>query len=88
MPETPAACKTRIREAVAATAEKGLDHAVTEIEGALVTAWLLERKGKFAPRALPSFVQSVETALRKIAPPPPKKIKFDAPLRRIMPMAE
>ena len=88
MPETPAACKTRIRDAVAAAAEKGLDHAVTEIEGALVTAWLLERKGKLAPRAIPSFIQSVETALKKLAPPPPKKIKFDAPLRKILPLAE
>ncbi len=88
MPETPSQAKARVREAVAAVPEKGLDFAVGEVEQALVSAWRLERQGRIAPRDVPGLVQLVESYLRKIAPPPPKKVKFSDPLPRILPLSE
>jgi hypothetical protein len=37
---------------------------------------------------VPDFVDSVVNALKKLAPPPPKKVKFSDPLRKILPLAE
>ncbi len=88
MPETPASVKTRIRDAAAAVAEKGLDAAVVEIERALVEGWILERKGAIGPRSVPGFLDAVVSALKKLAPPPPKKVKFSDPLRKVLPLAE
>lgn len=88
MPPSPAKCKTRVREAVAGAGTQGLDRAVAEVEAALVEAWQLERQGKLAPRDVPAFVEAVQSALKKIAPPPPKKVKFSDPLRKILPLAE
>ncbi len=88
MPETPASVKTRVRDAAAAVGEKGLDATVVEIERALVEGWILERKGALGPRSVPGFVDAVVSALKKLAPPPPKKVKFSDPLRRILPLAE
>jgi len=88
MPETPANVKTRIRDAAAAAPEKGLDAAVVEIERALVEGWVLERKGAIGPRSVPGFADAVVSALKKLAPPPPRKVKFSDPLRRILPLAE
>lgn len=88
MPDTPAAVKTRLREAVAQAAAQGLDQTVRDVESALAAAWLLERQGTLEPRAVPDFVAAVESALRKIAPPPPRKIKFSDPLRKILPLSE
>ena len=88
MAVTPANVKTRIREAVGSLAEKGLDVIVPQIESALVEAWLMERRGVMAPRDVPDFVESVVTALKKLAPPPPKKVKFSEPLRKIFPMSQ
>ena len=88
MQETPANVKTRVRDAAAAVAEKGLDATVIEIERALVEGWILERKGAIAPRTLPGFVDAVVSALKKLAPPPPKKVKFSDPLRKILPLSE
>jgi hypothetical protein len=88
MPDTPTAVKTRLREAVAQAAAQGLDRTVEEIESALVSAWLLERRGALEPRDVPDFVAAVESALRRIAPPPPRKVKFSEPLRKILPLSE
>jgi hypothetical protein len=88
MPDTPASVKTRLREAVAQAAAQGLDRTVRDIESALAAAWLLERQGTLEPRAVPDFVAAAESALRKIAPPPPRKIKFSEPLRKILPLSE
>ncbi len=88
MLESIAKVKTRVREAAADAPAKGLDWAVAQIEEALASAWLLERRGDVAPKAVPEAVFSVEAALRKLAPPPPKKVKFSAPLRRILPLSE
>ncbi len=85
--DTPANAKTRLRDAAAAAAQ-GLDRAVAEIEASLVSAWLLERKGTLPPRNVPGFVDAAVSALRKIAPPPPKKVKFSDPIRRILPLGE
>lgn len=88
MLETPANAKTQIREAVAAIGEKGLDATVVAVEDALAQAWLMERRGVMSPREVPDFVDAVINALKKLAPPPPKKIKFSEPLRKILPLAE
>ncbi len=88
MAETPAQAKTRIREAAAAAPAKGLDHAVSEIESALASLWLLERQGTPAPRSIPDVVKGLASTLKSIAPPPPKKVKFSDPLRKILPLAD
>jgi hypothetical protein len=88
MSDTVAAAKTRIREAVAVLADKGLDAVVAEVEAALVQAWSLERRGVFGPREVPGFIDAVLSHLKKLAPPPPKKVKFSDPLRKILPLAE
>src|SRR6185436_15495048 len=87
MLETPANAKTQIREAVAAVGEKGLDATVVAVEDALVQAWLMQRRGVLGAREVPDFVDSVVNALKKLAPPPPKKVKFSEPLRKILPLA-
>jgi len=88
MLETPANAKTQIREAVAAVGAKGLDATVVAVEDALVQAWLMQRRGVLGARDVPDFVDAVVSALKKIAPPPPKKVKFSEPLRKILPLAE
>ena len=88
MLETPANAKTQIREAVAAISSKGLDATVLAVEDALVQAWLMQRRGVLGARDVPDFVDSVVNVLKKIAPPPPKKVKFSEPLRKILPLAE
>ena len=88
MLETPANAKTQIREAVADVAAKGLDATIIAVEDALVQAWLMQRRGVLGAREVPDFVDAVINALKKLAPPPPKKIKFSDPLRKIMPLAE
>ncbi|HLF92138.1 MAG TPA: hypothetical protein VJB14_01645 [Planctomycetota bacterium] len=88
MIETPANVKTHVREAIAVTSTKGLDATVAAVEEALVAAWLLERRGVLGTRDVPDVVDAVVSALKKIAPPPPKKIKFSDPLRKILPLAE
>jgi ribosomal protein L12E/L44/L45/RPP1/RPP2 len=87
MPDSPASCKTRIREAVAA-ASGSLDPVVAETEASLASAWLLQRQGRIAPRDVPGFVEAVIQALKKVAPPPPKKVKFSDPIRKVLPLAE
>jgi len=88
MLETPANAKTQIREAVAAVSAKGLDATVLAVEDALTQAWLMQRRGVLGAREVPDFVDSVVNVLKKIAPPPPKKVKFSEPLRKILPLAE
>ncbi|MBI3856763.1 MAG: hypothetical protein HY293_13830 [Planctomycetes bacterium] len=88
MLETPANAKTQIREAVAEVGSKGLGAVVVAVEDALVQAWLMERRGVLGPREVPDFLDSVINALKKLAPPPPKKVKFSEPLRKILPLAE
>jgi hypothetical protein len=88
MLQTPANCKTQVREAAAAASAKGLDATVAAVEEALVAAWTLERRGAMGPRDVPDLVEAVVSALKKIAPPPPKKVKFSDPLRKILPLAE
>jgi hypothetical protein len=41
-----------------------------------------------SPREVPDFIDAVINALKKLAPPPPKKVKFSEPLRKILPLAE
>lgn len=88
MLETPANAKTQIREAAAAVASKGLDATVVAVEDALVQAWLMQRRGVLGARDVPDFVDSVVNTLKKLAPPPPKKVKFSEPLRKILPLGE
>lgn len=85
--ETPAKVKTRVREAVAAVTTS-LDALVETVAGALADAWRLERCGHLSARDVPDFLESVITALRKVALPPPKKVKFSDPIRKILPVSE
>lgn len=87
MPETPAKVKTRVRDAVAAVSTS-LDPLVDTVSQALADGWRLERCGHLSARDVPDFLESVITALRKVAPPPPKKVKFADPLRKILPLTE
>ncbi len=89
MPEltTPAKVKTRVREAVAAAAQS-LDATVATVAEALADGWRLERCGHLGAREVPDFVESIVQTLRKIAHPPPKKVKFSDPLRKILPLKE
>jgi hypothetical protein len=48
----------------------------------------MERRGVLSPREVPDFIDAVINALKKLAPPPPKKVKFSEPLRKILPLAE
>src|SRR5262245_14684352 len=88
MLEAPANAKTQIRESVAAVSSKGLDATVVAVEDALVQAWLMQRRGVLGARDVPDFLDSVINVLKKLAPPPPKKVKFSDPLRKILPLAE
>ncbi len=88
MADSPGAAKARIRDAVKEAAAKGLDHAVSEIEQGLAALWVLERKGKIDPLQVASHITAIAPHLKKLAPPPPKKVKFDAPLRKILPLSE
>ena len=88
MLETPANAKTQIREAVAAHAGQGLDATVRAVEDALAQTWLMERRGVLGPREVPDFVDAVVNCLKKLAPPPPKKVKFSEPLRKVLPLSE
>ena len=87
MLETPANAKTQIRESVAAIGSKGLDATILAVEDALVQAWLMQRRGVLGAREVPDFVDAVVSALKKLAPPPPMKVKFSDPLRKILPLA-
>jgi hypothetical protein len=86
MPETPAKVKTRVRDAVAAVGPS-LDGLVDTVSQALADGWRLERCGHLGAREVPDFLEAVVSALRKVAPPPPKKIKFSDPLRKILPLS-
>lgn len=61
---------------------------VADLEATLVFVWEKKIAGEIAPNAIPSIVSAFHQTLKKIAPPPPKKVKFDAPLRKILPLAE
>ncbi len=88
MAESLSYAKARVRDAAASAAEKGLDHAVAEVESALVSMWLLERQGSLSPRQIPDLALWLASTLKKIAPPPPKRVKFSDPIRKILPLAE
>ncbi len=78
------AARNRLREAVG----KPLDPMVAELEATLVFVWEKKVAGEIAPNAIPSIVSAFHQTLKKVAPPPPKKVKFDAPLRKVLPLAE
>lgn len=85
MSESPLTfARLRAKEAVA----KSLDEAVTTVEATLAELWEREAKGELDPKHIPAIVDAFQQSLKKIAPPPPKKVKLDAPLRKILPLAE
>jgi hypothetical protein len=88
MPDTPHQAKGRFRDAVALASTQGLDTAVAGIESALSALWLFERQGAIPSRDVPNLVLWFASTLKKLAPPPPKKVKFSDPLRKILPLAE
>ena len=85
MSESPiAAVRAKLKELVG----KGLDQAVAELETSLAWLWERDAAGELAPDAIPTLANAYYQHLKRIAPPPPKKVKLDAPLRKILPLAE
>jgi hypothetical protein len=69
-----------------------LDPAVATLEAGLVGVWALEHAGALRvpdlqPPPVNAFVEAFLPVVAKIAPPPPKKVKLDAPTRRVPPLA-
>jgi len=84
----------RIREILEDVPGRGLDRLMDDLRDLLTGVWILESVGALwhvDDEGLPAanrFSDAIEMPLRKIAPPPPKKIKLDAPRRKILPLSE
>lgn len=85
MAESPLTlARNRAKDAIT----KGLDEAVAMVEATLAEIWEREAKHELDASQIPGIVDAFHQSLKKIAPPPPKKVKLDAPLRKIHPLAE
>ncbi len=85
--------RVRLKEIQDAATAKGLDEAMGGLAQLLHAVWHLESKGVLwqVEDEIPAanrFADAAEQAMRKIAPPLPKKVKLDAPLRKIPPLSE
>jgi len=78
------AVRNKLKEALV----QGLDEAVLGIEASLAELWERDAKGELDPAHLPPIVGTYLQSLKKLAPPPPKKVKLSDPIRRILPLAE
>ena len=71
-----------------------LYHVLDDLFDLFAAVWVLESTGalwRADDEGLPvinRFFQALESPLHVLAPPPPKKIKLDAPQRRILPLSE
>lgn len=88
-----AAFTRRIKEIQDGALSRGLDATISDLSGLLYGIWHLEGRGAlWVPgehdQPANRFAESAEAAMRKIAPPLPKKVKLDAPPRRIAPLSE
>ncbi len=90
--EALSAARGCVRDLAKRAEAQGLDAIMTELESTLAGLWSLEHAGAFRlPDADPPPVNGIAdafpSAMRKIAPPPPKKQKLDAPRRKILPLS-
>jgi hypothetical protein len=84
----------RLRAALEDVPGRGLDRVMDDLFELFAAVWVLESSGalwRADDEGLPvvnRFTQALEAPLHHLAPPPPKKIKLDAPQRRILPLSE
>lgn len=79
---------SEVRAKLKETAGKSLDELVAAAEGSLAALWERDAKGELDPAHIPAIVEAFQQALKKVAPPPPKKVKLDVPVRKILSLAE
>lgn len=79
---------TAVRSKLKETSGKSLDEIVLSAEGSLANVWDLEGKGELDPGHIWPIVDAFQAALKKVAPPPPKKVKLSDPIRKIPPLAD
>ncbi|MBI4563870.1 MAG: hypothetical protein HY716_04155 [Planctomycetes bacterium] len=87
-----AAVNLRLGEIIRDVPERGLDRVVREVRDLLMAVWVLESAGalRFSEEGLPvvnRFANAIQSAMRKIAPPLPKKVKLNAPTRKVLPLS-
>ena len=90
--EALGAARACVRELGKRAEEKGLDTAINEVEATLVGLWAIEHAGGFrvpdmTPPPVNAIAETFPPAMRKLAPPPPKKQKLDAPRRNVLPLS-
>jgi hypothetical protein len=84
----------RLRASLDDVAGRGLDAVMDDLFELFAAVWTLESSGALWQQddeGLPvinRFFQTLGSPLHTLAPPPPKKIKLDAPQRRILPLSE
>jgi hypothetical protein len=84
----------RLRAVLEDVPGRGLDRVMEDLFDLLAAVWNLEGAGalwRIDDEGLPvvnRFFGTFESPLRHLAPPPPKKIKLDAPQRKILPLSE
>jgi len=84
----------RLRAILEDVPGRGLDPVMDDLFELFAAVWNLEGAGalwRVDDEGLPvinRFFDTFESPLRHLAPPPPKKIKLDAPQRRILPLSE
>ncbi len=89
--ESLGAARSCVRELAKRAEAQGLDVIVSELEATLVDLWAVEHAGGFrvadlTPPPVNAIVDAFPPSMKKIAPPPPKKQKLDAPRRKILPL--
>jgi len=89
-----AAAGRRVKSTIDDVQARGLDRVMDDLFDLFAAVWTLESSGAFwhhDDEGLPvvnRFFMTLEAPLHVLAPPPPKKIKLDAPQRRILPLSE
>ncbi len=89
-----AAAGRRVRTILEDVPGRGLDRVMDDLFDLFAAVWALETTGalwRADDEGLPvvnRFTTTLEAPLHQLAPPPPKKIKLDAPQRRILPLSE
>jgi len=84
----------RLKSSLEDAAGRGLDRVMDDLFELFTGVWALESSGalwRSDDEGLPvinRFFQTLASPLHALAPPPPKKIKLDAPQRRILPLSE
>lgn len=82
-----------LRELHSRVEAEGLDPVIRVLEDHLVAIWSLEEAGAFRATdgdepPVNAYAELFPPVFRKLAPPPPKKVKLDQPIRRIPPLSK